>query len=61
LHQVLADEALAAQALFDRRLAGRLGEEGSEGAAKEGNLVKNGSSRSDLRTTTRPVASTPCT
>jgi hypothetical protein len=36
LHQVLADEALAAQALFDRRLAGGLAEEGSEGAANTG-------------------------
>ena len=36
LHQVLADEALSAEALFDRRLAGGLGEEGSEGAANTG-------------------------
>ena len=36
MHQVLADEALAAQALFDRRLAGGLAEEGSEGAANTG-------------------------
>jgi hypothetical protein len=32
----LADEALAAQALLDRRLAGGLGEEDSEGAANTG-------------------------
>ena len=32
----MADEALAAQALFDRRLAGGLAEEGSEGAANTG-------------------------
>jgi hypothetical protein len=36
LHQVLANEALAAQALLDRRLAGGLGEEDSEGAANTG-------------------------
>jgi hypothetical protein len=36
LHQVLADEALAAQALLDRRLDGGLGEEDSEGAANTG-------------------------
>jgi hypothetical protein len=36
LHQALADEALAAQALLDRRLAGGLAEEGSEGAANTG-------------------------
>jgi hypothetical protein len=36
LHQVLADDTLATQTLFDRGLAGSLGEEGSEGAANTG-------------------------
>jgi hypothetical protein len=35
LHQVLADEALAAQALLHRRLAGGLEEEDSEGMANK--------------------------